>query len=240
MPGRLEGIDRVLALHVWTGLPVGQVAVRPGVMWASADEFTLIICGRGGHGAQPHLTVDAVVIAAQVISALQTLVSRESSPTAPAVVTIGSIQGGTAPNIIAGEVILRGTLRVFDARLRETLLIRIPELAGSVARGLRGSAEFVRGPGAPPVVNDGTVAALVAEAAREAVGDAGVTPFEPLMVAEDVSYFLEERPGCFFLLGAAPEGAAVVHHTADFRVNERCLPIGLEVMAGAIRKLLET
>lgn len=236
--GALEGIDQVIGLHVWAGLPTGQVSVRSGPMMASADWFTLTVRGKGGHGAIPDLTVDAVIIAAQIVTALQTLVSRETSPKAPVVVTLGSIHGGTAFNIIAGEVVIQGTLRTFDATLRKRLLQRIDELARGIATAMRGSCEFRLESGAPPVVNDPTVAGLVAEAARTVLGDEAVVPFEPLMIGEDVSYFLEERPGCFFLLGGAPEGAPVLHHTAEFRIDERCLPIGLQVMTAAVLRLL--
>jgi amidohydrolase len=147
--GVLDGIDRVIGLHVWAGLPLGQVSVRAGAMMASADFFTLTVRGKGGHGAMPELTVDAVVIAAQIVSALQTLVSRETSPGAPAVVTLGSIHGGSAFNIIAGEVVMQGTLRTFDASLRARLLHRIAELAQGVAQAMRGSCEFRQDAGTP-------------------------------------------------------------------------------------------
>src|SRR5256712_355869 len=196
-------IERLDALSV-DGLPTGQVSVRSGAMMASADGFSLIVRGKGGHGAMPDLTVDAVVIAAQIVTALQTLVSRETSPRAPVVVTLGSIHGGSAFNIIAGEVVIQGTLRTFDARLREHLLRRIAELAGGIATAMRGSCEFRLESAAPPVVNDDVIAGLVAEAAIDVLGADAVVPFEPLMVGEDVAYFLDERPGCFFLLGGEP------------------------------------
>src|SRR2546429_310844 len=140
--GVLDGIDRVVGLHVWAGLPTGQVSVRSGAMMASADGFTLVVRGKGGHGAMPDLTVDAVVIAAQVVTALQTLVSRETSPRAPVVMTLGSIHGGTAFNVIAGEVVIEGTLRTFDAQLRDRLLQRMAELGDGIARAMRGACEF--------------------------------------------------------------------------------------------------
>jgi len=236
--GVLDGIDRVIGLHVWSELPVGKISVRDDAMMASADQFRLIIRGKGGHGAMPEATVDAVVIAAQVITALQTLVSRETSPRSPVVVTLGSVHGGTAPNIIAGEVVIQGTLRTFDTQLREDLLLRIAELSAGIAGALRGSCEFRHESGAPPVVNDPAMSALVAEAARTVVGEDGVVPFMPLMVGEDFAYFLKERPGCFFLLGGAPRGPRVVHHTAQFQVDEACLPIGLKVMTAAVLRLL--
>jgi len=237
--GVLSGIDRVVGLHVWAGLPTGQVSVRSAAMMASADGFTLIVKGKGGHGAVPDLTVDAVVIAAQIVTALQTLVSRETSPRAPVVVTLGSIHGGSAFNIIAGEVVIQGTLRTFDAQLRERLLRRMAELAGGIAAAMRGSCEFRLESAAPPVVNDAAITGLVAEAAKDVLGPDLVVPFEPLMVGEDVAYFLDARPGCFFLLGGAPDSGPVVHHTAEFRVDERCLLIGYRVMSAAVLRLLE-
>ena len=237
--GVLNGIDRVVGLHVWAGLPTGQVSVRSGAMMASADGFTLTVRGKGGHGAMPDLTVDAVVIAAQIVTALQTLVSRETSPRAPVVVTLGSIHGGTASNIIAGEVVIQGTLRTFDGALRERLLRRMAELAGGVATAMRGSCEFRLDSAAPPVVNDAAIAGLVAEAAKDVLGTDSVVPFEPLMVGEDVAYFLDQRPGCFFLLGGAPDTGPVLHHTAEFVVDERCLLIGYRVMSAAVLRLLQ-
>src|SRR5947209_16868220 len=136
--GVLAGIDRVIGLHVWSELPVGQVSVRPDVVMASADQFTLTVHGKGGHGAQPHQTVDTVVIAAQVIGALQTLVSRETAPASPVVITLGSVHGGSAANIVAGEVVIQGTLRTLDRELRTRMLGRIAELATGVAAAMRG------------------------------------------------------------------------------------------------------
>ncbi len=236
--GLLDGIDRVIGLHVWAGLPTGQVSVRGDAMMASADFFTLTVRGKGGHGAMPEAAVDAVVIAAEIVSALQTLASRETSPRAPVVVTLGSIHGGSAHNIIAGEVVIQGTLRTFDPGLRQRLLRRIAELAAGIAQSMRGSCGFQQDSATPPTVNDPAVAELVAEAARGVLGAAAVVPFEPLMVGEDFAYFLEARPGCFFLLGGAPQGPPVVHHTAEFRVDERCLEIGLRVMTAAVWRLL--
>jgi amidohydrolase len=237
--GVLSGIDRVIGLHVWAGLPIGQVSIRSGAMMASADGFTLTVRGKGGHGAVPDLTVDAVVIAAQIVTALQTLVSRETSPRAPVVVTLGSIHGGSASNIIAGEVVIQGTLRTFDAPLRERLLQRMAELAGGIATAMRGSCEFHLEAAAPPVVNDAAIAGMVAEAAKDVLGSDAVVRFEPLMVGEDVAYFLDARPGCFFLLGGAPDTGPVLHHTAEFRIDERCLLIGYRVMSAAVLRLLQ-
>lgn len=238
--GVLDGIDLVTGLHVWSQLPVGQICVRPGPIMASADWFVLTIRGQAGHGAQPEKAVDAVVIAAQVVTALQTLVSREISPRDPVVVTLGSIHGGSAFNIIAGEVVIQGTLRTFDASLRERLLARIAELARGTAEAMRGTCDFRLESTTLPVVNDPTMSRLVGEAIGTALGEGSVVSVEPLMVGEDFAYFLEQRPGCFFLLGGAPEGPPVMHHTAQFRIDERCLAIGLKAMTAAVLRLLES
>ncbi|HEY9286947.1 MAG TPA: M20 family metallopeptidase [Candidatus Dormibacteraeota bacterium] len=237
--GVLEGIDRVIGLHVWSELPVGQVSLRPDVVMASADMFTLTVSGKGGHGAQPHLTVDAVVIAAQIVGALQTLVSRESAPSAPVVLTIGSIHGGSAGNIVAGEVVLEGTLRTFDKAVRERILQRMAELADGIARSMRGRAQLRRDSETIPVVNDAAMAEHVSNAIAGVLGDAALMQLDPLTVGEDFAYFLEARPGCFFMLGGAPADGPTVHHTPGFRVDERCLGIGYRAMGAAVLALLE-
>jgi len=206
---------------------------------AGADMFTLTIRGLGGHGAQPQFAVDAVVIAAQIVNALQTLASRETAPAAPIVITLGSVHGGTAANIVAGEVVIQGTLRTLDPALRTHVVRRIAELAEGIATAMRGHCEFKLESAAPPVTNDGPVAAMVADAARGVVGEGAVVAFEPLMVGEDFAYFLQARPGCFFLLGGAPEGPRVGHHTPEFRIDERCLSIGFRVMTAAVLRLLQ-
>jgi amidohydrolase len=237
--GVLEGIDSVIGLHVWSELPVGQISVRHDAVMAAADMFSLTVSGRAGHGAQPQLAVDAVTIAAQIVSGLQTLVSREVAPLQPAAITIGSIHGGTASNIVAGEVIMQGTLRSFDKALQAGLRQRVDELAGGIAQSMRGRCTMRLESSVPPVINDPAVASLVAEAAAGVLGQDQVVTYESLLVAEDFSYFLEGRPGCFFLLGGAPEGEHVHHHTPEFRIDERCLPIGYQVMAAAVTRLLQ-
>ena len=236
--GVLEGVDRVLGLHVWSELPVGLVSIRRDVVMASADLFTLVVSGKAGHGAQPHLTVDAVMIAAEIVGALQTLVSRETAPSAPVVLTIGSIHGGTAGNIVAGEVVLEGTLRTFDKAVRERILGRIAELAGGIARSMRGQAELRRDSETIPVVNNPEMADLVSGAVAGVLGEGAVMQLDPLTVGEDFAYFLEARPGCFFMLGGAPADGPTVHHTPGFRIDERCLGIGYRAMSAAVLGLL--
>ena len=236
--GVLDGIDRVIGLHVWSELPVGQVSVRPGAMMAGSDMFTLTIRGAGGHGAQPQYTVDAVVIAAQVVSAIQTLASRETAPAAPVVITLGSIHGGSAANIVASEVVIQGTLRSLDTELRARLVRRIAELAEGIATAMRGHCQFSLESAVPPVVNDGSVATMVAEAARTVVGEDAVVMFEPLMVAEDFAYFLQARPGAYVFLGQGGAAGGCLLHNPNYDFNDEVIPLGAGYLAALVEEAL--
>jgi amidohydrolase len=233
--GAADGVDRVLGIHLWAPLQVGRVAVGPGPLFGSADEFGLVVRGRGGHGGMPHTSVDPVVCAAQIVTALQTVVSRETSPFNPAVVTIGRIEGGSAFNVIAEEVRMRGTVRAFDADERERLLRRIAEIAQDMARSLRCEAEFVRANGCPPVVSDAAVAEVVRRAAVATVGEENVDVAPRITVGDDVALFLERAPGCYFLVGAGDVAHRQVapHHHPEFDIDERCLPVGAATLARA-------
>lgn len=233
--GAADGVDAVLGIHLWSLLQVGHVAVGPGPLFGSADEFRITVIGRGGHGGLPHDAVDPVVAAAQVVVALQTVVSRETSPFSPAVVTVGLIEGGSAFNVIAEEVHLRGTVRAFDQGERERILQRVSGIASSVAQTHRCVAEFERRGGCPPVVSDAGVAALVRDAAVAAVGEEAVEDAPRITVGDDVACFLERVPGCYFLVGAGDlrSGRVAPHHHPEFDIDERCLPVGVETLSRA-------
>jgi amidohydrolase len=233
--GALEDVDRVLGLHLFAPLRAGRVAVTPGVLFGSADEFGLTIRGRGGHGGLPHDAIDPVVAAAHVVVALQAIVSRETSPFDPAVVTIGRIIGGTAFNVIAEEVHLRGTVRALDGDERERLLRRCAEIAQGVAAALRCESVYERASGCPPVVSDADSAELVRRAAVAAVGEDMVDRAHPVTVGDDVACFLERVPGCYFLVGAGDASGRPVapHHHPEFDIDESCLPVGVEVLSRA-------
>ncbi|HWW09542.1 MAG TPA: M20 family metallopeptidase [Candidatus Acidoferrales bacterium] len=238
--GAADGVDRVLGIHLWAPLQVGRVAVTPGVIFGSADAFRVTVHGRGGHGGMPHTAVDPVVAAAQIILALQTIVSRETSPFSPAVVTVGSLTGGTRFNVIADTVVIEGTVRALEQSERERLLRRVAEIAADVARSARCEAVYERGSGCPPVVCDPEVASTVRAAAVASVGDDMVDVARPITVGDDVACFLERAPGCYYLVGAGhPEkGPVAPHHSADFDIDEACLPIGVETLVRASLAIL--
>jgi amidohydrolase len=231
--------DACLALHIWNLLPAGSVGVREGPLFAATDQFTIRVLGRGGHGAMPHQTVDPVPVSAQVITALQSIVSRETSPFESAVVTIGTINGGTAYNIIPSAVEMRGTARSFR---RETQF-RLKERIESVVRGVTGAAragyEFEYSMPCPAVVNDTQVAAFVRRVAIEVLGQEQVVVPEQTMGGDDMSFFLQQVPGCYFFVGGAPRGGEVPrHHSATFDFDERALTVGAEVLAAAAVEFL--
>lgn len=229
--------DAIFALHFWNPLPLGQVGVRPGPVFASADEIGITIKGKGGHGALPHQTVDSIVIAGQVITALQTIVSRETPPLQPAVVTIGSVQGGSAFNIIAEEVKMTGTVRAFEVDFRDNMLRRIEEIVRGITSGMRAQYDFWVRYGCPPVVNHPQMTQFISRVAASVVGESNVVTIEPIMGGDDMAFFLEQVPGCYFLIGSsnAEQGLDKPHHSPQFNFDdERALPVATEVMTRAV------
>lgn len=234
-------VDAVIGLHVWSPAPVGDVVVQAGPFFASADEIALRVRGRGGHGAMPHLNVDPIVAAAQIVTALQTLISREISPFHPAVLTFGTISGGTAFNVVADEVELRGTVRAYDPADREHVLRRVAEVAGGIATSLRAAADLEVINGCPACVNDAEITELVRRAAEATVGDVRIPAGDQRQsVSDDMAHFLNAAPGCYFLVGAGnpAKGITAPHHSNHFNIDEDCLPIGVEVMARAALEYL--
>jgi amidohydrolase len=232
--GVMRGVDAVIGLHLWSPMAAGDVAMQPGVFWASADELHLTIRGRGGHGGMPHLNVDPVVVTAQIITALQTLVSREINPLHGAVLTFGAIHGGTLGNVVADEVKLVGTLRAYDPADRDFLLRRIGEVARGIAEGMRATADFKPGLSCPPIVNDPQITTLMQRAAEAALGPEHVLGGDQrLPVSDDMACFLQEVPGCYAVVGAGntARGITAPNHNARFDLDEVCLSVGLEVLA---------
>ena len=234
-------VDAAFGLHLWNFGPVGAIGVREGPMMACSDAFDLTVRGQGGHAAAPHRAIDPVVTAAHLIVALQTLVSRETDPLQSAVVTVGRIQGGDARNVIPDQVLLQGTVRTFDAVLREAMPQRLERIARGVTEAFGGNYELSYRFGYPCLVNDAAMSEVVRAAARPIVGEEHLVVAPPVMGAEDMSYFLQRVPGCFFRVGSAnaERGLTRPHHNPCFDFDEAALPIGVEVLAGAARRFLE-
>jgi amidohydrolase len=229
--GALEGVDAVVALHVWYDVPAGQIAVSPGPQMAAAGLFEARIRGKGGHGALPHLTVDPVVLAAQAILALQTVVSRRIRPTDTGVVTVGTVHGGTADNIVPEAVDLTGTLRSLDNAVYAQLQEEVRRALG-VVNALGGEFEIKFSPSVPVVENDPELTALVAQVGSDLLGPQAVLPAEPRMTGEDFSVYAQAVPGCFIRLGTRFPGQPMRNlHDPHFDIDERALPIGAAILA---------
>ncbi|WP_090115383.1 MULTISPECIES: amidohydrolase [unclassified Cohnella] len=229
--GALDGVDVIYGIHLWTPLPIGTIATRPGPLMAEPDEFEIEIRGRGGHGGLPHEAKDALVAGAHLVVALQTVVSRSVDPLEAAVLSIGQFRAGTARNVIADSCKLSGTVRSFDPRVRELVRSRMDDIIRH-ACGLHGvdyTFEFYEG--YPPVVNDPHEAARVLRVAAEAHGEGEVRECERIMAGEDFSYYLKERPGCFFFVGAGrDDGSSAPHHHPGFDIDERALRHSIKLL----------
>src|SRR5438105_5649214 len=181
--GTMQGVDGIIGLHLISDYPLGRVGVRSGPVFASADRITLTVHGKGGHAAMPEPTVDPIVIPAYIVTALQTLISRETSPFSPAVITIGQILAGTAFNIIPESAEMHGTMRAFNTEHRSKLIRRISEIAQGIATTMGGSCEVEILDGCPPCVNDAKMTEIVREAATASVGEQEVDDSEDVMTA---------------------------------------------------------
>ena len=223
--GVADDVDSIFALHLWPGLPFGTAATKAGPNMAAADGFEMKIRGMGGHGAFPHLATDAVAMAAQIVTALQTLVSREVDPIEPAVVTVGEIGAGTAFNIIPETARLGGTVRTLSEDLRRRMPERIEQLARGVAGGMRGDAELDYTFSYPVTVNDEGAARRALGVIEELFEQENTLELsDPSMGGEDFAFFLEKMPGAFIWLGVGEDVSFL--HTPTFAFDEEILPLG--------------
>ncbi|MEO0806227.1 MAG: M20 family metallopeptidase [Cyanobacteria bacterium J06643_4] len=232
-------VDALVGLHLWNNLPLGTLGVRSGPMMAATEFFHCTIQGKGGHGAIPQQTVDAVVVGAQVVNALQTLVSRNIDPLKSAVVTVGEFKAGTAVNVIADSAFLSGTVRYFDPDYGELIPERLEQIIAGVCAAHGATYQLDYNKLYPPVVNDRAIADLVRSIALSVVETpAGVVPKCQTMGGEDVSFFLQAVPGCYFFLGSAnvDKGLAYPHHHPRFDFDETALGVGVEMFARIVEK----
>ena len=234
-------VDAVFALHGWPMLDLGTIAASGGPAMAACDGLRIVVRGKGTHGAAPHEGVDPVVIAARIIDALQSVVSRELMPGNAAVVTIASVQAGTptTTNIIPDTAWMGGTIRSLDEKTRGRLMASIKRIATGTARAHGGSASVKFSNGYPPTINDAAMAELVRRVGERVVGAKNVRPQVLSMGAEDFSYYLQRVPGCYFRLGLSEKSApsASLHNTR-FNFNDKAIPIGVRMMVGVAEEYL--
>jgi amidohydrolase len=232
-------VDAAFAIHLRNDLAIGKVGLSDGPVYASSDDFRIIVTGKGGHAGRPHRTVDPVVAAAQIISASQTIVSRQVDPTNGAVVTFGTLQGGTKANIIPDRVEMQGTLRTFGEKVRRQVARDLERIGKSVAAALRAKVDFEYRPRYPSVVNDAAMAERVRTILQGALGARALVAQGRSMAGEDMAFVLREVPGVYLFVGSMnrAKGLDQPHHCARYNFDEAALAVGVEVwlsLAGAL------
>jgi amidohydrolase len=224
-------VDLVYGLHLLSQAPCGVIKVRPGPVMASSDSIEITVRGRGGHGAAPHETVDPILTAAHFVTQVQSVVSRMIEPVEPAVVTIGAIHGGVIHNVIPDSVRMLGTVRSFSAEVRRQMPERIETILRGCCDAHRAAYDFEYLWRYPVTSNDAAEAAFVRRLAASVLGEDRSLEATPTMGAEDFSYMLEQRPGCFFFLGTqSDERTAMPHHNTRFAIDESALETGVRMM----------
>ncbi len=238
--GAIDGVEAIFGLHVDGKYPIGALACSPGCIMAAMDNFEIVIAGHSVHGAQAYLGVDAILLAAQVVNAIHTIVSRRISALDSGVISIGTILGGTKENILAEKVELRGTIRSFDPEVHQTLKREI-DRSCHVARAMGGEYRLLIKEGYPALINDSSLVALLRDVVRDMMGPEATRDCEPEMGADDFSFYLQRVPGCYFMLGTGTEGEPVrpLHHPR-FDVDESALPVGAAILAQVAVRYLTT
>lgn len=227
-------VDAVFGQHTYNVLDAGNISIRSGAAWAAADEINIDIIGRAAHAAYPHSGIDAMVATAQVITALQSVISRELDPLQTAVLTLGTIHGGHRRNIITERIRLEGTVRTINPDVRKQMPEKIGRIVRGITEGLGATGILDYDWGYPPVVNDPAATDLVRRVGKAMLGeDHVVEQPEPSMGGEDFAFYLQQVPGCFYRLGTGKPGVQMPSgHTPTFDINEDSLPTGAAMLAG--------
>lgn len=239
--GVLDGVSMIFGMHVWPVYPAGSVTIRPGVFCASSDNFDIVIKGRGAHGSAPHLSIDPIIVGAEFVSALQSVVARKIDPQIAPVVTVATFKAGDSYNIIPDSATLAGTIRTHDKQIRETAAAFLEQILAGIcaAHGAEYALTWTRGFSVG--INDENAYAAAADAVRN-LGNGTVLEFmpAPMFAAEDFSAYLEHAPGCFMFLGARNEAAGAVHglHTPQFKLDEAIMQTGVALHVGVVHTLL--
>lgn len=235
-------VDGIIGLHVNEQINCGEIGIKSGVVNAASNPFHIIITGKGGHGAHPEDTVDPVVIAANVITALQSVVSREIPPVDPAVITIGSIHGGTAGNIIPEDVEISGIIRTMKSEHREYVKKRLIEIVNGITNSMRGSCKIDIEESYPCLYNDKNMEDILRRSAEKVIGRDKIIELQsPSMGVESFAYFSMEKPAAFYFLGCRNEKKGIIHpaHGNLFDIDEDCLKIGAAIQASAVVEFLD-
>ena len=235
--GAMEGVSAIAALHGWPGMAVGQIGVRSGSMMASSDTWDLIVKGRGAHAAYPHLSLDPIVIGAQIVMAFQTVASREISPVEPVVVTVAQFHSGTAYNIIPAIAEIKGTVRCLSPELRKTMQGRLERIASGICSAMGASYEFKYKYGTPVTYNHPEINGLISEVGADILGSENVIQLpHPSMGAEDFACYLDFAPGAMFRLGVGEEMTPL--HTPTYNFADAAVPKGMEIFSRFVVKYL--
>ncbi|MBD2075756.1 amidohydrolase [Phormidium sp. FACHB-592] len=232
-------VDAIIGLHLWNNLPLGTIGVRSGALMAAVELFNCTIIGKGGHGAIPQQTIDSIVVASQVVTALQTIVARNVDPTESAVVTVGKLNAGTAHNVIAATAKMSGTVRYFNPQFDGFFKQRIEQVVSGICQSHGASYELEYYSLYPPVINDERIANLVRSIAETVIeSPLGIVPECQTMGGEDMSFFLQEVPGCYFFLGSAnaDRDLAYPHHHPRFNFDETALGMGVEIFVRCVEQ----
>jgi amidohydrolase len=239
--GVMDGVDLVIGAHLWTPIEIGKVGVVYGAMMAAPDTFWITVKGQGGHAAMPHQTVDSIAIAAQIVTNLQHIVSRNTDPLDQLVISVTQFIGGTTHNVIPGSVELCGTARCFDENLRESIPRKMERVIKGITDAHDAEYEFTYEFGYRPVVNDDEVTRVIEETVREVFGEDALDHTRPNMGGEDFSAYQQKAPGAFFFVGAGNEEkeSAFPHHHARFTIDEEALEIGIKTFLHATLTFLK-
>jgi amidohydrolase len=237
--GCLEGVDVIFGTHLWASEPTGTIQYRTGPIMAAADRFEIDIQGKGGHGAQPHKTQDAIVIASQLVLNLQQIVSRRVNPIDAAVVTIGSFTAQNAFNVIADKAQLIGTVRTFNDDVRQFIEEEMDKIIAGTCAMSGSSYKFRYDRGYPAVVNHANETAFLTSCAQRVAEVTTIEETEPQMGGEDFAYYLQAVPGTFFFTGAKPTGTETgyPHHHPKFDIDEKAMLIAAKTLGAAAIKI---
>lgn len=232
-------MQAVYGLHNWPGLAVGQISVMPGPVMAGADRFNITVTGRGGHAAMPHQAADTVVAGAALVSALQTLVARNTDPLEPVVLSVTRFHAGHADNVLPEEALLGGTVRTFSEKQQDMMEAGMNRICQGVASTYGVSIALAFERGYPPTLNSEAETALCREVGSEVMGEANVRgDLRPSMGAEDFAYLLRERPGCYVWLGNGPGEGGCLLHSPHYDFNDEIIPLGIKYWLKLVEKAL--